>query len=499
MIDQYVPGEAVPPAAPLPMRAGPARGLVLATVFVCAACGLVYELELVAVASFLLDDPVTQTSIVLSVMVFAMGVGSLLAKRLRGVAAAGFGAVEAVLAAVGGLSAMALHASFAWVGQPVAAMVGFALAIGVLVGAEVPLLMTLIQRIHRQEVCEAVADIFAADYVGALVGGLAFPFLLLPLLGQLDAVLVAGAVNTAAGGALILWLFRDDLSARSRGRLLAANLAVLAVLAGAAASTGTFERAARQAVYGGDVLLAERTAVQEVVLTRAPQRLYLDGRLQDPALEGPLVRPAMDGRPRHRRVLILGGAEGLALGEVLRYPGVRSVSVVDPDAELLRLARTNPRLAALNRHAYRDGRVHAVAADPFRWLRRGRARPDGYDLIIAEVPEPGRVGGAKLRSTEFYGLAARSLAAGGRLALRGGTVAGDGRQGTVAFWTLDATVRAAGLRTAAYRMDGHGYLLARLSTGHPAAPAAVRLPPGALRLVGPRRELPPSTLTHPRL
>jgi spermidine synthase len=491
MIDQSTSGPAAPTTGRLPVPAGPARGLVLATVFVCAACGLVYELELVAVASYLVGDAVTQTSIVLSVMVFAMGVGSLLAKRLRGVAAVGFAAVEAALALVGGLSAMALYASFVWLGQPAPAMIGFAFAIGVLVGAEVPLLMTLIQRIRRQDAGGAVADLFAADYVGALVGGLAFPFLLLPQLGQFDAVLLTGAVNTATGGAMVLWLFRDGLRGRTRLWLLTANLVVLAVLAAAAASAGPFERAARHALYGGDVRLAERTAVQEVVLTRAPGRLYLDGQRRDPRRGVALVRPAMADRLPHRRVLVIGGADGLALSEVLRYPGVHSVTVVDPDGELLRLARTDPGLAALNRHAYRDARVRAVAADPFRWLRGDRARA-GYDLIIVDVPEPGRSCGTKVHSTEFYGLAARSLAAGGRFAVGGGVLAGNGDQNSGAFWTLDSTVRAAGLRTAPYRMDGRGYLLASRS-------AAVLLPPGTQRLAGPSHEPPPSTLTHPRL
>lgn len=105
------------PAA-LPVRPRTGRLLVLATVFVCAACGLVYELELLALGSYLIGDSVTQASIVLSVMVFAMGVGSLLAKRLRRRPAFGFGAIEAALALIGGLSAMALYASFAWLGSP---------------------------------------------------------------------------------------------------------------------------------------------------------------------------------------------------------------------------------------------------------------------------------------------------------------------------------------------------------------------------------------------
>lgn len=213
------PGSGQGPAR-LPVSTATGRFLVLAGVFICAACGLVYELELVALASYLIGDSVTQASVVLSVMVFAMGLGSLVAKRLRRHAAAGFGAVEALLALVGGSSAMALYAVFAWTGDWGGAweggssylLVGFSLAIGLLIGAEVPLLMELIQRIRRQDAGGAVADLFAADYVGALVGGLAFPFLLLPLLGQLTATLVTGTVNAIAGGALVLGLFRQDLS-----------------------------------------------------------------------------------------------------------------------------------------------------------------------------------------------------------------------------------------------------------------------------------------------
>lgn len=198
MIDQSVvaPAESAPR---LPVRPSAGRFLILAVVFVCAACGLVYELELVALASYLIGDSVTQASVVLSLMVFAMGLGSLLAKRLRCRAAVGFGLVEAALALLGGCSAMVLYATFAWMGESRYALIGFSLAIGVLIGAEIPLLMTLIQRVSRQDAGGTVADLFAADYVGALVGGLAFPFLLLPWFGQLTGALLTGAVNVVAG------------------------------------------------------------------------------------------------------------------------------------------------------------------------------------------------------------------------------------------------------------------------------------------------------------
>ncbi|MFJ4201737.1 polyamine aminopropyltransferase [Streptomyces sviceus] len=469
MIESHAPAPPGPPPtwagpARLPVRPDTGRFLVLACVFVCAACGLVYELELVALASYLTGDSVTQASVVLSVMVFAMGIGSLAAKRLRRHAAVAFGALEALLALVGGCSAMALYAVFAWTGDwgglwasgPRWLLVAFSLAIGLLIGAEVPLLMELIQRIRRQDAGGAVADLFAADYVGALVGGLAFPFLLLPLLGQLTGALLTGAVNAIAGGTLVLGLFRRDLTHRARWLLLVANLAVLGVLATATVLVDDFERAAREAVYGKDVRVALQTGVREIALTGGtdgrPLDLYVDGRLrvsgrdQDRYHEA-LVHPAMDGP--HARVLVLGGGDGLAVREVLRYPGVRQVDIVALDSAVVDLARRDPALSRLNGHVYGDARVHVTTQDAFRRLRRPAPVPS-YDVVIADLPAPGITASAKLYSEEFYGLVRRVLAPDGRLVVHAGPVSSRPR----VFWTVDATLRAAGLRTTPYRVEG---------------------------------------------
>ncbi|BBA99094.1 putative spermidine synthase [Actinacidiphila reveromycinica] len=512
----------------LPVAPRAARALVLTAVFVCAACGLVYELELVALASYLVGDSVTQASLVLSVMVFAMGCGSLLAKRLRNHAAAAFVAVESALALVGGLSVMTLYAVFAWYGQARFAMIGCAFAIGVLIGAEVPLLMTLVQRIRRQDAGGAVADLFAADYVGALVGGLAFSFLLLPFLGQLTGALATGAVNAVAGGAIVLWLFRGDLSARASGWLLTANVGVLALLACAAVGAAPFERAARHAVYGSRVRVAEQTGAEEIVLAGgtgvgggSSLRLYVDG---DLTVCGPdatahhqaLVEPAMAGP--HARVLVLGGGDGLALREVLRHRGVSAVTVVPGDPELARLGREDPGLTALNGHAFDDPRVREVGGDVFDWLRtsvRGRSptrRP--YDVIIEDLPEPGNSDSAKLYSQEFYGLAAHELADGGRFAV-------DAGSSTHTLWTTDATLHAVSLSGTPYAMTATracsapadwNFLLAAPTSAPPrlvlpAGPSSrrvltladLRAAEGRADRTRPDHRVPPSTLLRPRI
>ncbi|QIP85472.1 polyamine aminopropyltransferase [Streptomyces sp. Tu 2975] len=451
MIDR--PQTSPPHDMVLPVRPESGRHLVLAAVFVCAACGLVYELELVALATYLIGDSVTQASVILSVMVFAMGIGSLLAKRMRCRAAVGFGLLEAALALVGGSSAMVLYASFAWFGGSGVPLVIFSLTIGVLIGAEIPLLMSLIQRISRRDAEGTVADLFAADYVGALVGGLAFPFLLLPWLGELTGALVTGAVNAVAGGAVVLWLFRRDLTPRWRTRLLTINVLVLAVLAGATVMVDDFERAARRAVYGADVRVAVRTGVQEVVVTGGPSRppdLFLNGRLKvrgqdEHRYHEALVHPAMRGQ--HERVLVLGGGDGLAAREVLRYADVRVLTVVELDPGVVELARSDPALTDLNDHAYDDPRTRVVTADAFSWLREHQGAT--YDVIVSDLPDPGITASTKLYSLEFYGLARRVLADGGRLVVHAGPTA---RPRT--YWTVDTTLRAAGFGTTAYRVRG---------------------------------------------
>ncbi|MFI2607906.1 polyamine aminopropyltransferase [Kitasatospora sp. NPDC018619] len=456
------PGRALAPLLPARRRARLrsrprlARLSVLMAAFVCAACGLVYELELVALGDYLLGDTVTQTSVVLSVMVFAMGLGSLLAKRLTSRPATAFALVECALALTGGLSVLALYSCWAWIGRYQAAMVGLTCLIGILIGAEIPLLMTLIQRIRREDAGRAVADLFAADYVGALVGGLAFPFLILPALGPGDGALLTGAVNAVAGAAVVLWLFREEPAPGVRRLLWAGCLLVLGLLAAAAAGSDAVERAARHALYGDQVRYATRSRSQEIVLTgpaEGPLRLYLDGRLavcgpdEYRASEG-LVHPAMAAGP-DARVLLLGGGDGLALREVLRHRGVRSVRLVDTDPALPRLARTDPGLSALGGRSLDDPRVRTTAADPLAWLRlAGASGGDGpYDVVLADLPAPADGGPVRFHSQEFYGLATRLLSPGGRIAVRAGSDL-DG------LWQIESGLRTAGLQTVPYAVPG---------------------------------------------
>ncbi|GAB3978017.1 polyamine aminopropyltransferase [Plantactinospora veratri] len=507
-------------AADRPRRRA-ARAAVLGAVFVCAACGLVYELALVALGSYLIGDTVGQASIVLGVMVFAMGIGALLAKPFQHRAAAAFAVVELALALFGGLSVLGLYAAFAWLDLYAPALVGTALLLGLLIGAEIPLLMVLLQRIREQSAGSAVADLFAADYVGALLGGLAFPFLLMPFFGQLRGVLVVGVVNALAGLALVGTVFRRELTARVRLALTAGTVAVGLILGYAYLTAADFEVTARQQLFRDPVVHAERSRYQEIVLTRSVPlvsqgvtdlRLYLNGDLQFSSVDEyryheALVHPVLAGG--RRSVLVLGGGDGLAVRELLRYPDVGSVTVVELDPAVVRLARTEPQLRALNADAFADPRVRIVNTDAFGWLR---AQPDRFDAVVVDLPDPDETATAKLYSVEFYSLVRAAVAERGRVVVQAGSPYFAPRS----YWCVAASLRSAGFATVPYHVDvpsfgDWGFLLAAPGPTAPALGLPADVPPlryldsGTLRaaMTFPpdrhRLELPPSTLLHPRV
>ncbi|PWV45053.1 polyamine aminopropyltransferase [Nocardiopsis sp. L17-MgMaSL7] len=441
------------PRLPVPPRA--ARFFVLLAVFICAACGLVYELALVAIGSYLLGDTITQASVVLSVMVFAMGVGSLLSKRYQTRPALSFAVVEGLLSLVGGLSVLLLYGSFAWLSasayQPTLVLLAF--VIGTLIGIEIPLLMTLIQRIRKQEASEAVADLFAADYVGGLIGGLAFPFLLLPLLGLPKGALMVGVLNAVIGVAVVLWLFRTDLTRLAYVGLTVGLAFIVTVLGLAYYFAENFEVDARQAMYRDPIAHAERSEYQEIVLTQSLDgrdvRMFLNGDLQFSTLDEyryheSLIHPAMDGA--REDVLVLGGGDGLAIRELLRYDDVESVTLVDLDPAVIELASTDPVIRDLNDDSFLDPRVEVVNADAFQWLRDNLAN---FDVVIADLPDGTDVGTSKLYTIEFYSLLEQALEPGGRVVVQAGSpfFAPD------AYWSVGHSLEEAGLAVTPYNVD----------------------------------------------
>ncbi|ETB31382.1 spermidine synthase, partial [Mycobacterium avium subsp. hominissuis 10-4249] len=484
-----------------------------------AACGIIYELALLTLSASLDGGGIVATSLIVAGYIAALGVGALLAKPLLAHAALGFITVEALLGVVGGLSAAALYVVFAFldgsVGSTWVLAVSTAL-IGGLVGAEVPLLMTLLQRGRTAGPADAgrtLANLNAADYLGALLGGLVWPFLLLPQLGMIRGAAATGMINLAAAAVVAIFLLRQVVSARQLALALCALAAALTLLAGLLLRSADVETTSRQRLYADPIIAYRHTPYQEIVVTRRGDdtRLYLDGGLQFSTRDEyryteSLVYPALGNGARS--VLVLGGGDGLAARELLRQPGISRIVQVELDPAVIEIARTTLRTA--NGGSLDNPRVRVLTGDAMAWLRG--PNPDRFDAVIVDLPDPDTPVLGRLYSTEFYALAARALAPGGLLVVQ----AGSPFSTPTAYWRTVSTIRAAGYAVTPYHVHvptfgDWGFVLAQRGD----TPPAPKVPPDAPPLrfldqrvlqaavvfsgdVGPR-PLEPSTLDNPRI
>ena len=407
--------------------------LLIAT-FVLAICGLVYELIAGAASSYLLGDSVYHFSLVIGLFMTAMGAGAYLSRHITQPESA-FVAAQIGLGVMGGFSAMILFAAFALVEnyQPFLFLVCG--VIGTLVGLEIPLVIRILE--GRKALKITLSNVLTVDYIGALAAALLFPLVLVPQLGLMGSGFALGSLNLAVA-AMGLWLFRAQCGMGIRLALVAGIAAIGAGAFWSEDALGGMERR----LYENEIVLAQDTPYQRVVVARNGKRiqLFLNGSIQFDTLDEhryheSLVHPTMIHAPRIESVVIFGGGDGMAAREVLRYPGVERVTLVDIDAAVTDLFRDHPMLAPLNDRALSDPRVTIVNADAWEFLK---AEDTLFDVAILDLPDPKDLAVAKLYSRAFYATLTKRMAAGGILV----TQATSPLYARKTYWTIAATLAA---------------------------------------------------------
>jgi spermidine synthase len=418
--------------------------LLLLSAFAVATCGLVYELLAGTLASYLLGDSVTQFSTIIGTYLFAMGAGSWATRYLHRDLLATFARIEVVVGVVGGCSVLLLFWAYGEVVHFRVALYGVVFLIGALVGAEIPLLLRILD--SEFEFKDVIARVFAADYVGALLASLLFPLFLVPHVGLVRTGFLFGAVNVAVAMVLLWRLPRTPA-------LVATRAAALLGLVGLMSGFAVGDRAqafAEASQYPGQVIYANSTPYQRVVLTSVAGEieLFLNGNLQfsgrdEYRYHEALVHPAMTQVADPRRVLILGGGDGLAAREVLRYPRVEQVQLVDLDPGVTQLFAKTPWLRRLNGDALNSPKLRVTNVDAFEWLRATRL---AFDVIIIDFPDPSNFSVGKLYTTSFYREVARVLAPGGVVVVQATSPFVARR----AYWCVVRTLEADGYATRPY-------------------------------------------------
>jgi spermidine synthase len=421
------------------------KTLLFVTVLVIATCGLIYELIVGALASYLLGDSITQFSTVIGCYLFAMGIGSWLSRFIERGLAQRFVEVELGVALVGGCCAPLLFLTFALTDVFRVVLYGSVLLIGTLVGLEIPLLLRLLK--DELKFKDLVSQVLTFDYLGALAASLSFPLLFVPKLGLVRTSLLFGLLN-ALVGLWSTWLLAPVLAHPVRLRIKAVLLS--GVLLVGLVLGERLNNYAEEHLFADEVVHAVSTPYQRIVLTRGKRgfSLYLNGNLQFASVDEyryheALVHPALSRAGRLERVLVLGGGDGLAAREILKYPEVKSVTLVDLDPAMTGLARRYDELAELNAHSMSDPRMHVLNQDAMEFLREGQ---DTWDAIVVDFPDPNNFALGKLYTTGFYRLLKKRLAADGVAVIQSTSPLYARRS----FWCVDTTLKAAGFWTQPY-------------------------------------------------
>ncbi len=463
-------------------RVQPLEVTLLASVFVVAACGLVYELAAGALASYLLGDSVLQFSTVIGSYLFAMGVGSWMSRFFDRQLPAHFLRIELLVALAGGFLPALLFMAHAYApGAFRALLYGMVGVVGILVGLEIPLVM----RILKREVAlkNLVSQVLTFDYLGALAVSVAFPIVLVPHLGLIRTGLLFGVLN-AAVAVWALWVFRFELR-RFAAHAVACGL-TLALLAAGFVQADAVTSLAEDKFYQDRIVLAATSPYQRVVVTqgRTGAKLFLNGNLQfaerdEYRYHEALVHPAMAAFGAPRRVAVLGGGDGMAVREILKYPSVESITLVELDPNMTRLFAQDPAMVRLNGGSLSSPQLTIVNTDAFQWLQHGT---DSFDVIIVDFPDPTNFSIGKLYTNSFYALLAERLSASGYAVIQT-TSPLVARQ---SYWTVATTIESVGLTATPYHANvpsfgEWGYLLASRRPWH--MPTAL---PEGLRFLTPQ-------------
>ncbi len=421
---------------------------LLASVFLVATCGLVYELIAGALASYLLGDSILQFSTIIGSYLFAMGVGSYLAKYVRQGLLTVFVQVQILIGLIGGCSAALLFLVFSYgIGfRPI--LYSLVFVIGTLVGLEIPLILRILR--EHLPFRDLVSQVLALDYVGALAASVLFPLFMVPHLGLIRTSFLVGCINVVVA---LAFAFKFQKEGRWHA-LIAQGFAVLIINTAGLVGASTIENWAEDGLYPAPVVYSKQTKYQRIAVTndRHEMRLYLNGNLQFSTFdeyryhEG-LVVPALMAHKSPKRVLVLGGGDGLAVRLLLQDPRVESITLVELDEGMISLFRDHKELARLNSGALLSPKVTVIENDAFRWLEQEKGE---FDLAFVDFPDPSNYAVGKLYTDHFYRRLVEHLRPGGLFVVQSSSPLAARRT----YWSVVTTVESIGWKVRPY----HAYV-----------------------------------------
>lgn len=430
--------------------------VLLISVMVVALCGIVYELIIAAVSSYLIGNSVYQFSITIGLFMFAMGLGSWLTKWINHDLITKFILIEIAVALVGGICSSLLFLVFPFYSLYKPVMFLLIIVIGTLVGLEIPILTRILSRSATWK--QSIANVLSLDYMGALVGSVSFPILMLPMLGLFRSSFAIGLLNISV--ALLAILMFGKALKGYWPLLISAVLTVILLLTGLFMSEW-LTRFAEGQMYADTVIYRQQTQYQRVVVTRNQRsndvRLYLDKHIQFASIDEhryheSLVHPVMSTPGPRKNVLILGGGDGMAVREILKYPDVEQITLVDIDPAVTKLCSTFAPITRLNQGSLDSDKLKVVNADAYNWLMHyiGDINDENppFDRVIIDLPDPHNEVLDKLYSKEFYEIVGAAMSPDGFMVSQ----CSSPFFAREVYWCIRTTMEAAGMEVRSFRI-----------------------------------------------
>ena len=460
--------------------------LIIVIMGVLAGCGLIYEYLLSHYAARVLGAVETTIFAMIGIMIVSMGLGSFAAKILKN-PFTNFAWLELLIAFLGISSVLIIASTFAFANrfpqiiadtyglppdlnpeggfflllQQIASIspyfMGFLL--GFLIGMEIPLIARIREKIYERHISNNVGTVYGADYIGAGIGAAIWVLFMLSLEITTAAVLTASA-NLLAG---LVFYVRYHQKIKFSPAFLLSQLILVALALNIYNNGSKWDANLEATLYKDKVIYSEHTPFQHLTVTErvmnpnAPPiySLFINGRTQFSSFDEEiyhemLVHPAMAASAKHDNILIIGGGDGLALREVLKWQP-KHITMLELDPAIIRLFSEeifdestgtiiNKPLLELNQHALKDKRLSILYGDAFLSVDKLLQQHTMFDSIIIDLPDPNHPDLNKLYAKRFYEKIKYLLDGGGTMVVQSTSP----YHAKNAFLSIGKTVKAAG-------------------------------------------------------
>lgn len=415
--------------------------VLLLSVFIVGFCTIIYELLIGSVSSYFLGDSVKQFSIVIGLTMTAMGLGTLVSRLINKNLIYYFILVEVILAIIGGLCVPILYFAYTIEVIYYPVMILLIFFIGGLIGLEIPLLTRIMEKYYNLK--DNISNVLSLDYLGAFIATIVFPFVLLPFLGVFESSVFAGFLNLVVAVINFFW-FKDKIIRKKSTKLISIIILIFIFLCGLFLFSKQVVKAWENNIFDDRVIFSKQTPYQKIVMTKNKDdiRLFIDGNVQFSSIDEYRYHELLIHIPlslvKHKEnILILGGGDGLAAREILKYNDVKKITVVDLDKEITDLAKNQRILKELNKDSFNNDKVKIINDDAFKFLENTN---NFYDIIIIDLPDPNNSSLARLYSREFYKILKKKLSYQGLMV----TQSTSPFFSPEAYWCINESIKSAG-------------------------------------------------------